>query len=213
MGGIAKPDETGLDGLARAGCSPHSLWWRLFRGRFGTYCYPLVIIVAFEAMFTYRWRGPIDAVVHGTEAAFHDLDLFSGVLAAVEAHAFHGARLQELQRELVSGAVQASQAIARLRTLVDFIHSRHNVFVRIIDAPLMYSVQVAFAAERWRKAHGSGVRRWLGVVGEIEALLSLAAYSYEHPDDPIPEFVEGEAIVRCAGARASTFACSGLCSK
>ncbi len=155
--------------------------------------FPLVIIVALEAMFTYRWRGPIDAAVHGAETAFHDLDLLSGVLAALEAHAFHGARLQELQRDLVSGAVHASHAIARLRTLVDFIHSRHNVFVRIIDAPLMYSVQVAFAAERWRKAHGSGVRRWLRVVGEIEALLSLATYSYEHPDDPIPEFGEGEA--------------------
>ena len=28
-------------------------------------------------------------------------------------------------------------------------------------------------------------------MGEIEALLSLAAYSYEHADDPFPEFVEG----------------------
>jgi len=32
-----------------------------------------------------------------------------------------------------------------------------------------------------------------GIVGaaEMEALLSLAAYSYEHPADPFPEFVEG----------------------
>jgi DNA mismatch repair ATPase MutS len=28
-------------------------------------------------------------------------------------------------------------------------------------------------------------------VGEVEALLSLCAYSYEHPADPFPEFVEG----------------------
>jgi DNA mismatch repair ATPase MutS len=57
----------------------------------------------------------------------------------------------------------------------------------------MYSVQVALAAERWRKAHGNAVSRWLSVVGEIEALLSLATYSYEHPDDQVPEFVEGAA--------------------
>lgn len=155
--------------------------------------FPLLIVVAVEAMFTYRLRGSIDGVVHGTETAFHDLDLLSGVLATLEAHAFRGTRLQELQRELLSEGLRASQVIARLRTLVDFINSRHNLFVRIIDAPLMYSVQVAFAAERWRKEHGSGVRKWLRVVGEIEALLSLAAYSYEHPDDPFPEFVEGAA--------------------
>ena len=57
----------------------------------------------------------------------------------------------------------------------------------------MYSVQVAFAAERWRQAHGKSVRAWLAAVGEIEALLSLAAYSYEHPADPFPEFVDGPA--------------------
>jgi DNA mismatch repair ATPase MutS len=53
-------------------------------------------------------------------------------------------------------------------------------------------VQVGFAAERWRSAHGHAVQSWLDVIGEIEALLSLATYSYEHPDDPFPELVQGE---------------------
>jgi DNA mismatch repair ATPase MutS len=30
-------------------------------------------------------------------------------------------------------------------------------------------------------------------VGEIEALCSLSAYAYEHPNDPFPQIVEGEA--------------------
>jgi DNA mismatch repair ATPase MutS len=51
---------------------------------------------------------------------------------------------------------------------------------------------VAFAAERWRRAHGQAVRTWLRAIGEIEALLSLATYSYEHPADPFPEFIEGD---------------------
>jgi DNA mismatch repair ATPase MutS len=54
----------------------------------------------------------------------------------------------------------------------------------------MYSVQVAFAAERWRSAHGKALRSWLHAIAEIEALLALAMYSYEHPSDPFPEFVE-----------------------
>ena len=52
----------------------------------------------------------------------------------------------------------------------------------------MYPIHVALAAERWRRANGAavGVAR---VRGRIEALISLAAYSYEHPEDPFPEFV------------------------
>ena len=51
----------------------------------------------------------------------------------------------------------------------------------------------SLAAERWRRVHGHAVRSWLAVIGEIEALICLANYSYEHPDDPFPEFVQGAA--------------------
>ena len=154
---------------------------------------PFVIVVAIEAALTYRMRKVLDSTLHGTENAFHDLDLLSGMLERVESHSFRDARLQARQRELSSGGVKAFQAIARLRTLVDRINARHNVFIRIIDAPLMYSIQVAIAAERWRRAHGRAVRNWINIVGEMEALLSLATYSFEHPDDVFPEFLEGAA--------------------
>jgi hypothetical protein len=152
---------------------------------------PLALIVVLEKILAYGVRKPLEAVLHETEHAFRDLDLLSGVLARVEAHTFHSARLQALQRQLSSSDVPASQAIAQLRTLVDFINSRHNFMVRIIDLPLMYSVQVAFAAERWRQAHGRALRPWVAAIAEIEALLSLAAYSFEHPSDPFPEFEDG----------------------
>lgn len=154
---------------------------------------PLVLVVVIEAVITYRLKKPLEEVLHGTEHAFRDLDLLSGVLARVEAHTFQAPRLQALQRELLSSGVPGSMAIARLRTLVDLINSRHNLAVRIIDAPLMYSVQVAFAAERWRQAHGAALRLWVNAIGEMEALLALATYSFEHPADPFPEFADGAA--------------------
>lgn len=154
---------------------------------------PLVLVVVVEAILTYRLRQALDAVLHSAEHAFHDLELLSGLLARLERQTFHSGRLQTLQRELSSHHMAGSRAVARLQTIVDLIASRDNFIVRIFDAPLMYSVQVAFAAERWRHSHGHAVRTWLGAIGEIEALLSLATYSYERPADPFPEFIEGDA--------------------
>src|SRR2546430_5557068 len=34
------------------------------------------------------------------------------------------------------------------------------------------------------------MRAWVDVAAEMEALLSLATYSFEHPADPFPDFVE-----------------------
>lgn len=162
--------------------------------RWGT-ATPLVLVLVTQAVLAFILRKPMEEVLHGTEHAFRNLDLLSGVLARMEGPAFQAGRWQALQRELLSSHVASSQAIARLRTIVDLIDSRHDFFVRLVDTPLMYSVQVAFAAERWRQAHGRALRQWLAAIGEMEALVSLAAYSFEHPSDPFPEFRDGAAFL------------------
>jgi hypothetical protein len=161
----------------------------------GTYL-PLLAVVAVEGSLMVGMRRELQAIFSSTEGAFENLDLLSGMMARLERQEFHSERLQALQRALTSHTVNGSEAIARLRTLVDLIDSRDNWFVKILDWPLMYSVLVAMKSEAWRRQHGTAVRGWLDATGEMEALLSLAAYHYEHPDDPFPEFVEGTPYVQ-----------------
>jgi hypothetical protein len=159
----------------------------------------MVVVIALEGGVMYRIRKPMKEVLEGAEHALGDLDLLSGVLARMERHTCQSPQLQALQRRLTSHHTTASRAIARLRTIGDLIDSRDNMFVRLFDVPLMYSVQVALIAERWRLAHGPHVKEWLQAAGELEALLSLASYSYEHPDDCVPEFVEGSGCLHSTG--------------
>jgi MutS-like protein len=179
--------------LVIAGAVGAAVWW------YWGIPTPFLLIVLIEAILGYRLRKRREEVLHGSEKAFRHLDLLSGILARIEQHTFRASRLQSLQGALSSLQLEGSRAVARLRTIVDLIDSRDNVFVRILDVPLMYSVQVAFAAERWRRAHGHAVRSWLNVIGEIEALICLATYSYEHPDDSFPDFVQGSACFEATG--------------
>ena len=48
--------------------------------------------------------------------------------------------------------------------------------------------------ELWRQRHGRELAEWIAVLGEFEALMAIAAYAYENPDDPFPEFVEDYAL-------------------
>src|SRR5207302_6577644 len=159
---------------------------------------PLIVILAVEAIIRYRIGNSLENVLHGSEHAFRDLGLLSGVLARVERHAFSSPRLKSLQHDLSSHGHTSSFAIARLKTIVDLSDSRRNLIVGMLDLPLMYSIQVAFAAERWRRAHGHAVASWLSAIAEIEALICLGTYSYEHPGDPFPEFVQGATCFNAA---------------
>jgi hypothetical protein len=152
---------------------------------------PFFTIIIIETIITASLRRRTDTLFHATEHALEDLQLLSSLLARLEHEQFGAPRLQALETELSSHHLPASQAIARLRTIVEYIRSLDNPLMRILNIPLLYVVQVAYAAEAWRTAHGAAVRAWLKAIGEVEALLSLSAYSYEHPSDPFPEFLEG----------------------
>ncbi len=157
---------------------------------------PLVSVIVVEASLARWMKKQLRTIFSSTEGAFENLNLLSGMLARLEREELHSARLQALQTALTSHAMKGSEAIARLRTVVDLIDSRDNWFVKVFDVPLMYSMQVAVKAEAWRTRHGAAVRAWLSATGEMEGLLSLAAYHYEHPADPFPEFVEGTACLQ-----------------
>ena len=164
--------------LALLAVGTAAVWWE-----WGLFL-PFAVVLVIEGAIMYRMRKRLQAVFSGAEGALGDLDLLAAILARLEREEFRSTRLQAVQQAITSHAWKGSRAIARLRTLVDFIDSRDNLFVKILDVPLMYSVQVAMASERWRVRHGRAVRSWLQATGEMEALLSLAAYHYEHPDDP-----------------------------
>jgi hypothetical protein len=155
-------------------------------------------LVAFSVAVYVAHRGQVDQVLGGADRALADLNLLAGLLARLEREPVASPKLRELQARLVNDGVKASEAIGRLRRVGESVDSLDNIILRALNLPLLLSVQMAYAAEHWRARHGSSVRQWLGAVGELEALLSLAGYSYEHPGDVFPEFcaaAEGGPVV------------------
>jgi hypothetical protein len=141
------------------------------------------------------WLGRrANAVVEGLASATQSsaLDLMADVIAEIEREPFADGALSGLAMRFTGGDTvpAASQGLARLARISDWVDSRHNVFVRLAEIPILFTLQLAFAAERWRLTHGRRLRDWVDAIGEIEALLSLAGYAYEHPRDPFAEIVD-----------------------
>ena len=153
---------------------------------------PFVAILLVEMAFSLPLRERIVKALHGADGAARDLDVLAIVLARLERESFHAERLVSLQHQLVlvdgsRRAVAASASIHRLHWLVELHDWQHNLIFAMVAAALLWGTHVAIAIEAWRRAHGRHVREWLRNCGEFEALASLSAYRYEHPDDPFPE--------------------------
>jgi hypothetical protein len=155
---------------------------------FGT---PFYLVLLGEIAILLALAKKIARILHGTESAFEDLRLLSELLLRIEREPFQAPSLQALVRKLSSHTLPASKTIGELSTIVNLAGSRRNQAIALFTVPLLYTLNVALAAERWRRKHGTVVRAWIEAIGEIEALVSLAGYSYEHPDDPFPELIDG----------------------
>jgi hypothetical protein len=148
---------------------------------------------------SFRFRSGLNEAAHQAEEAGHDLNLLSQVLTAFEHEPFSSPRLTHLQSRLKQGSVLPSQAIARLNRRVEFLESAHNLFVRIFDFVIFYRLQFVLSTESWRRRYGRSLRGWLETIGELEALASIGGYTYEHPEDVFPEFVDQAPCLEAEG--------------
>ena len=152
--------------------------------------WPLAIVLALEVLILLWLRERAEKVVSTLACNAEGLGLFADILRRLEREPFASPRLQAFATELKSSSQSASQSVGQLANIVYWIDAREDLLGRLLQLPVLYTVQCAFAAEAWRKRDGGKLRAWADVAAEMEALLSLASYSYEHPDDPFPEFAE-----------------------
>ena len=154
--------------------------------------WPLLSVLVIEAVVLARLWRKAHAVIEGVDSNAEGLLLFSEILARLEREPFASARLQEIAAELKDGDEPASRAVRKFARIVYWIDANDSLLARMSELPFLYSIQVGMAAEAWRRRWGAKMRRWADLTGEMEALLSLASYSYEHPADPFPEFVSAD---------------------
>lgn len=158
-------------------------------GWMGWPLFPALLVGSAMAAFSLHFKKRVMHVVHALEQPGRDLSLLAAVLVRLEREEFTSPRLTTLRAKLETAGSPPSRQIARLSRLVELVDSRDHLLLRFAGPLVLWTTQLAFAVEAWRKRSGPSVERWLAAVGEMEALTALAGYAFEHPADPFPEFV------------------------
>jgi MutS domain V len=155
----------------------------------------LILELSLQTAFVLWLSRPVRNVLKVVEKRAGDLMQLAGILAAIEEQTFSSPALLDLQQKLTTDGEKPSQQLARLARLIDLLNSRRNQFFLPFALLLFWGTRMAFAIESWRGRCGAAVKQWFAVIAEMEALLSLAGYSFENPQDPFPEIEETGPIV------------------
>jgi hypothetical protein len=202
-GGSRDIDTIALSSWASAPAAPESIWLRaaaivlavsIIAGVVwwaqGGPAAPLFVTIILKMILTRPSRKRVARVVRGVERPLNQLDILSDTLALIEQSEFRSPRLLQIRTQMMSHGIVPSIAIRRLKRLADMLDWRRNAIFALISAAVSWPLHLASAVESWRSEFGPKVNAWLTTIAEYEVLSSLAAYAYEHPEDPFPSFVE-----------------------
>lgn len=157
--------------------------WALLGGPYQ----PVVVLFAVTVAVREVLNKRAEQIVEGANANAEGLELFAKILELLEKQRFAGAKLTAIGASLLAERKSASRGIFSLARIIYWVDAREGLMAKIADWAFLYTIQVAFAAEAWRARCGRALRIWVDIAAEMEALLALSAYAYEHPADPFPE--------------------------
>ncbi|HEX5271869.1 MAG TPA: hypothetical protein VFW33_15330, partial [Gemmataceae bacterium] len=160
---------------------------------------PVLGAGALEGLFALWLYGRVRRVLTPLERRAHQLAVFHGLLARLEQEQFRAPRLMQLRGALETTGKAPSERIEHLLSLLELLDSKRNLYFAPFGALMLWTTQLAFAVEAWRRATGPAIRGWLDAVSQFEALGALATYAAENPNDPFPEVVAGGPVYEGEG--------------
>lgn len=113
------------------------------------------------------------------------------VFASVEHERFEAGRLRALSERMRTEGAPPSVEARRLARAALYVQVREQPLIHLpLNAFLLWDLHWARVLDRWQARCGSKVRGWFEALGELEALSSLAGFSFDNPAFPFPTFVE-----------------------
>lgn len=162
------------------------LYWRGFLDQ-RTFFSTLELLLVSEFLLASSFRSRVKPILTSLGTLSVELAAMRELLQIMEREDFSSAKLKTLASHFGQSKPAASGYIGRLLRLISLVKQRDNEVFMYPSFCLLWGTQFAFAIERWRCRYGAQLLQWMAVLGELEALLSLSTYSFEHPQDPFPE--------------------------
>jgi ABC-type multidrug transport system fused ATPase/permease subunit len=114
----------------------------------------------------------ISGALAGFRAMFQQAEQLSGTSSQVQA----------IRDALTADQKPVSGIIGQLAQLTEGLNYRQNPYFYLFFGVFsLWDLHYLFRLERWRQEHGPNLEHWFTVLGELEALNSLAGFSYAHP--------------------------------
>lgn len=110
------------------------------------------------------------------------LNSYAKLIALTQREHWESAVMRRLTDELNAEGQSPVQALKKLSDELDRLDLRNNQLLYVIlEGSIFFQLRQIVRIERWKERYGKHTLSWLKIVGELDALCSLATFAYNHP--------------------------------
>jgi len=164
------------------------VWWSQ-----GHAPYPFVAGVLVHMLLLSRVKEPCQKAFLACSASQGAFESYGPMLRLVEGLSLDAALLRELRSRLDTGGHPPSAVMAELDRILGWYELKHNGLVYpVVNLLTLWDIHCTIALEHWRTRAGAALESWFQVIGEMEALSSLAGLAHDEADFCYPELGASE---------------------
>jgi hypothetical protein len=129
------------------------------------------------------------------------LEKYAALMRIAENETFASDELRALSEALSEGLREglreggngcgASKAVARLKYHCHCLDQSFTLTGLMLFNPvLLWNVRALTNISQWTREHGNRIESWFAALAELDALVSLSVFAFNHPEYPYPEIAD-----------------------
>jgi len=113
---------------------------------------------------------------------------YAPMLALIEELKLDAELIVDLKKRLGTDKHRPSAVMGELDRILGWYELRYNGLVYpIVNLLTLWDIHCTVALEKWRQRAGASLESWFEIIGEVEALSSLAGLAHDEPEFCFPE--------------------------
>lgn len=111
------------------------------------------------------------------------VEKYASLIQLIEDETYDSAMLTELKQKLAGRELSASATIKKLKKNVDALDARLNIVVAIaLNGIFLFDINIMQRIEKWKSQHKADFLKWIDIIGEFDAFISLGITAYNNPE-------------------------------
>jgi hypothetical protein len=151
---------------------------------------PWIALTVASLFFTMAWGGEMRRILGRVDWSSRAFGVYARLFRMVTETSFDSKILCSLKESMEAKGLSAHRQMQRLDRIKSYAEARYYMIHFLLQAFLFWDFHVLTSLERWQREAGRSARKWLSVLGEIEALSVISGLQHDHPDWAVPEVLD-----------------------